>query len=57
MHYVIEIKEVLSAEVRLDADSREDALAAAMEGYYTCEIALEKEHLTGVQFNIKEEVK
>ena len=57
MHYIVQIKEILTAEVKLEADSRDEALAMAMEGYYTCEVTLEKEHLTGASFQIKEEEK
>lgn len=55
MQYTVLIEEKLVADVVVDAEDIDHAIALAMESYYACEIVLGSENFVGVSFSIKED--
>ena len=52
--HVVEIEEILSRSVVVEADDPEQAIADVMIGYYECMHILDKQDLCAVNFTINE---
>ena len=54
--YIVEIQEILSRKVVLEADSPEQAIADVMIGYYECMYILDSEDYKNVEFKVIETI-
>ena len=52
--HVVEIQEILSRSVVVEAEDPEQAIADVMIGYYECMYILDSQDFKNVKFNIKE---
>ncbi len=54
MKYMINISEILQADVVIEANNEEEAVCKAKEMYAKCEVILTADEFTSVSFKVKE---